>query len=363
MPYVARMAMAVGPDGGAAPEFATTLVVDGEPDPRWSDDVSAGSLLRAVARIDEVAPPVTELVRPGDRLGPYRIVRQLGRGGMSVVYEAEAPLPIGRVALKVLAPSRPGDDERRRRFLREACAAAAVAHPNVAAAYGAGCDRGLHYLAMEYIAGVTLREAMRRRGGRFEACEAARIGEAIASGVASAHRIGIVHRDLKPENVMISDAGAIKVLDFGLAKLIAPAAGEPAPVGHAMTFEGHILGTPAYMSPEQSQGRAVDARSDVFALGVVIYELVTGRRPFAGRTAIEMFIAIECDEPVAPSLLDPRVSPGLDAVVMRCLRKQPDARFASCREVAEALRGAALTGCGDRLDRGRPRAPGLAACP
>ena len=219
------------------------------------------------------------------------------------------------------------------------------------------------YLAVEYIAGVTLREAMRRRGAPFDACEAVRIGEAIASGVASAHRIGIVHRDLKPENVMIGDAGAVKVLDFGLAKLIARADGEPRPVGHAMTFEGHILGTPAYMSPEQSQGRAVDARSDVFALGVVIYELLIGRRPFAGATPIEMFIAIECDEPAAPSTLDPRVSPAVEAVVMRCLRKRPDERFASCRELAEALRGAAVIGCGDRPDRGRPRAPWLAACP
>jgi serine/threonine-protein kinase len=306
-----------------------------------ADDVSAGPLLREVARIEDVALPASELARPGELLGPYRIVQRLGRGAMGVVYEAEDQQQSRRVALKVLALSRPGDEERRRRFLREASAAAAVVHPNIAAAYSAGHERGLGYLAMEYIAGVTLREAMRRQGGPFELSDAVRIGEAIASGVGRAHQLGIVHRDLKPENVMIADTGAVKVLDFGLAKQVAFPAGAhgEAPVARrAVTFEGHILGTPAYMSPEQSSGRAVDARSDVFALGVILYELVTGKRPFGGRNAVELFIAISRDEPLPPSALNPHVAPALEVIVLRCLRKSPDERFASCREVAEALR-------------------------
>jgi len=320
-------------------ESAAPVALGSELDTGLVEDVSAGPLLREVARIEDVALPASELARPGELLGPYRIVQRLGRGAMSVVYEAEDQRLSRRVALKVLALSRPGDEERRRRFLCEASAVAAVVHPNIAAAYSAGHERGLDYLAMEYIAGVTLREAMRRRGGPFEISEAMRIGEAIASGMGRAHQLGIVHRDLKPENVMITDTGAVKVLDFGLAKRVAPAGahGEGPVISHALTFEGHILGTPAYMSPEQSNGRAVDARSDVFALGVILYELVTGKRPFGGRSSLELFIAISCDEPLPPSTLNPHVAPGLEAIVLRCLRKSPDERFASCREVAEAL--------------------------
>jgi len=304
-------------------------------------DTSGVGLLREIARIDDATPPADALARAGDVLGSYRIVRRLGQGAMGVVYEAEDQQLSRRVALKVLALSRAGDDDRRRRFRREARAASAVVHPNVAVVYGVGHDSGLDYLAMEYVAGVTLREALRRRGGPLEIMQAARIGEAVASGVGRAHELGIVHRDLKPENVMISDADAVKVLDFGLAKLVAPPArarDEPPSSSHVMTVEGRILGTPAYMSPEQSKGRPVDARSDVFALGVMLYELVTGRWPFRGETAVELFIAIDRDEPPRPSALNPHVLPGVEAIVLRCLRKSPGERFASCREAAEALR-------------------------
>jgi serine/threonine-protein kinase len=326
----------------------------------FPDDVSAGSLLREVARIDDVAPPVGDPAHAGELIGEYRIVRQLGRGATGVVYEAEDLERSRRVALKVLAVSRGGDPDRRRRFLREARAAVAVVHPNVAAAYYAGYDRGLDYLAMELIAGETLREAMRRRAAPFEVAEATRIGEAIAAGVGTAHRLGIVHRDLKPENVMITDDGTVKVLDFGLAKLVPPPGeSDDPPASFASTFEGHILGTPAYMSPEQSQGRAVDARSDVFALGVVLYELVTARRPFSGKSAIELFVAIEREEPVAPAERNPRVPPALAAIVMRCLCKSPQDRFASCGDVAGALAGldlnlGALAPISARRDRARP---------
>ena len=310
-------------------------------------DLSGADLLREVARIEDAGLAAGELVRPGDLLGPYRIVQRLGSGAMGVVYEAEDRQLARRVALKVMALARAGDDEHRRRFRREARAASAVVHPNVAAVYGVGHEGGVDYLAMEYVDGVTLGASLRRRGGPLEIAEAARIGEAIASGVGRAHELGIVHRDLKPENVMLGEAGAVKVLDFGLAKRVAPSArpgDEPLPSSHFVTIEGHILGTPAYMSPEQAAGRAVDVRTDVFALGVMLYELVTGQRPFAGETAVELFIAINRDEPPRPSTVNPHVSLALEAIVLRCLRKAPGERFASCGEAAAALRRVASGG-------------------
>jgi eukaryotic-like serine/threonine-protein kinase len=333
----------IAPDGDAPPtEVASSTPGQQRSDPGegLADDVSAGALLREVAHIEDTALPARYLVQPGDVLGPYRIVKKLGRGANGVVYEAEDRYLLRVVALKVLALSRVTGDERHRRFLREARAASAVMHPNVAAVYAVGHDSGLEYLAMEYVAGTTLRELMQRRGDPFEIADAMQIGIAIASGVGSAHELGIVHRDLKPENVMIADTGTVKVLDFGLAKLFIPptsARDELLVSSHSSTVDGRVLGTPAYMSPEQSKGHPVDARSDVFALGVVLYELLTGSRPFRGETAVELFIAIDRDEPLPPSSVNPQVPPSLEAIVLRCLCKSPGERFASCREVADTL--------------------------
>ena len=236
-------------DGGAGASFQGSTLdrSSSSLDDRLTEDMSGGSLLREIARIEDTALPGATPMRPGDLLGPYRIVQGIGRGGMGVVYEAEDRQLSRRVALKVLAPSRAGEGEYRRRFLREARAASAVVHPNVAAGSGVGHERGVDYLALEHVAGVTLGEAMRRRGGPFAIADAARIGEAVASGVGRAHELGIVHRDLKPENVMIAETGAVKVLDFGLAKLVVSTGDseERFASTHLLTLEGDILGTPA----------------------------------------------------------------------------------------------------------------------
>jgi eukaryotic-like serine/threonine-protein kinase len=290
-----------------------------------SSAITDDPFLAEVARIPARAgvPPSDPPLRPGDAVGRFVVVSELGRGGMGVVYAAE-DRTLGRtVALKVLLPTE--DDRRRRRFLREARAAAAISHPGIAVVYEISEIDGRVVIAMELVRGRTLRARLAE--GVLPVAEAARVGRAIASALGRAHERGVVHRDLKPENVMIGDDGQIKLLDFGLAKPIVEGGAE---LGTATTAteDGRLVGTPSYMSPEQAKSRPVDARSDVFSFGVMLYEMLTGRRPFAGPTVIELFIALDRDEPAPPSQVNPRVPAAIERVVLRCLQKDPAARYA-----------------------------------
>ena len=282
----------------------------------------------------------TDLI--GTTLAHFRIVAKLGEGGMGVVYEATDD-KLGRtVAIKVLPPDATGDPERRQRFLREARAAAAVTHPNLATLYEVGEHEGRVFLVMEYIEGRTLRRVLADE--RVSVVEALRVARHIVSGVARAHERGIVHRDLKPENVMIDREREVKVLDFGLAKLraeVAPldsktALGE-AETAPAVTQDGHAIGTPGYMSPEQGRGKPVDERTDVFALGAVLYELLTGERAFRGETTVDLIVAVSRDTPDAPSTKNAEVSAELDAIIAKCLVKEQGGRYANARELLVAL--------------------------
>jgi tetratricopeptide (TPR) repeat protein/predicted Ser/Thr protein kinase len=291
-----------------------------------------------VARIPGRAfvPRPDPMPRPGDTLGRFKVLSELGRGGMGVVYAAEDSTLGREVALKVLPTS--GDDERRGRFLREARAAAGLTHAGIATIYDVGEAAGHVFIAMELVRGRTLRAVLDERpeGDRaLPLAEALRVGREIARALAKAHERGVVHRDLKPENVMLAEDGQVKLLDFGLAKRCEP---EPAGQSGVMTTEaGRVLGTPSYMSPEQSKGRPVDARSDVFSLGVMLYELCTGARPFARANVIELFIALDRDEPPPPSTLDARVPLAVEHVILRCLRKDPAARYADAGAVLHDL--------------------------
>jgi serine/threonine protein kinase len=267
----------------------------------------------------------------GDTVAHFRIRARIGQGGMGIVYRAIDDKLGREVALKVLPAEVVGRGDRRERFLREARAAAAVAHPAIATVYEAGADGDVPYLAMEYVAGRTLREVL--AGGPLPAAELIRIALPIADALARAHRAGVVHRDLKPENIMLDGDGAPKILDFGLARLFDPAA--PA---DGLTQDGAILGTPAYMSPEQARGRAVDHRSDLFSLGTVLFELVTGRAPFHGSSTIDVATAILRDAPAAPSSGIAGVPAELDRIVLKCLEKDPDDRFQSASELVVDLR-------------------------
>lgn len=280
----------------------------------------------------------------GDTIAHFVLKRQLGRGGMGVVYEAEDRKLRRRVALKVLPPEFVGHDERRMRFLREARSAAAVTHSNIAVIYEAGQDEGRIYIAMEYIDGESLRQRMKRDLGTEEAL---RIAKAILRGLGKAHEAGIVHRDLKPDNVMLDSSGEVKVLDFGLAKIHEPPSAKDGSVEEAveeastatadLTHLGRPMGTPGYMSPEQAAGEQVDQRTDIFAFGVVLYEMLAGERPFRGKTPMEVVVATLREEPEAPSSCRDGLTGAFDALVQRCLAKKPEDRYASIAEVSEAL--------------------------
>ena len=266
-----------------------------------------------------------------ETLGRYEIVDALGEGGMGVVYRARDTL-LGRVvAVKVLRPEMVADDARTRRFVQEARAVSGLNHPNIVTLYDIGEDpqRGT-YIAMECLEGESLRAALER--GRLPVAEALRIAIEVARGLKAAHAAGIVHRDVKPANVMLTSDGRVKVLDFGLAKLSQP---EPAPGDSqvatmaAATAHGVIVGTPAYMSPEQAAGRPLDARSDVFSLGAVLYEMLTGERPFKGAGPISVLSAILRETPRPLRDQRPEAGPRLTAVVDRCLEKDPVRRHPS----------------------------------
>jgi Tol biopolymer transport system component len=275
----------------------------------------------------------------GDRLGPYEILAPLGAGGMGEVYRAADPRLGRQVAVKVLPAALGADADRRRRFEQEALAAGALNHPNVLSVFDVGELEGVPYLVFELLEGETLRQ--RLEDGPFSARRAAEGGVQVARGLAAAHDKGIVHRDLKPENLFVLNDGRIKILDFGLAKL-GPLAGEAArdsrlPTESHLTQPGTVLGTVAYMSPEQVRGSATDARSDIFSLGMVLHEMLTGRRLWARETAAETMSAILNEDVPDPSSDGVVVPPTLERIVRRCLEKDPAARFRSAHDLAFAL--------------------------
>ena len=274
----------------------------------------------------------------GQTLGHYRIESKLGEGGMGVVYKARDTHLERPVAIKVLTADAVANPERKRRFVIEARAASALNHPNIITIYDIDTVNGIDFIAMEYVPGADLSEWMGRRRLRFG--EALKYAVQIADALAAAHAAGIVHRDLKPANVMVTEKGVVKVVDFGLAKLTEPAGADdlaPTETAGPRTEEGTIVGTVAYMSPEQAEGRKLDARSDIFSFGSVLYEMVAGVRPFHGDTKIALLSAILHQEPKPLSEAVPDAPRDLEKIVARCLRKDFDRRFHHMMDVKVAL--------------------------
>jgi predicted Ser/Thr protein kinase len=277
----------------------------------------------------------------GQAIKHYQVEELLGQGGMGVVYRAR-DTRLGRpVALKVLPPEFTRDQDRKGRFLQEARAAAAVTHPSIAQVYDV--DEGPEglFIAMELVEGKTVKALI--QGRELDLLGALEIATQVGGGLQKAHEAGVVHRDIKPENIVVTPDGHAKILDFGLAKLLEPTAPQaPEGISHmetlAKTQAGFVLGTLRYMSPEQARGQAVDHRSDIFSLGIVLYEMVTGQLPFSGTTALDTLHAIAFEETRPMTALRPNLPPSLQRVVTRCLRKRPQDRYPDAKELVGDLK-------------------------
>jgi len=275
----------------------------------------------------------------GRTLGHYRIVDKIGEGGMGEVYRAHDERLDRDVAIKVLPEEVAEKPDRLARFEREARAVAKLAHPNILDVYELGDHEGRPFMATELLEGETLRD--RLGGASLGWRNATEVGAAIADGLGAAHEAGICHRDLKPSNVFLTADGRVKVLDFGLARYEDAGAGRDlthAPTITRQTDPGTVLGTVGYMSPEQVRGETVDQRSDIFSLGCVLYEMVSGQRAFTGDSAVETMNAILKEEPYDVSSSGVEPPPELAGTIRRCLEKRPQARFQSASDLAYNLR-------------------------
>jgi serine/threonine protein kinase len=285
-------------------------------------------------------------LQAGTRLGRYEIRAHLGAGGMGEVYLARDPKLDRDVALKLLSADLVDVPDRMRRFVQEARAASSLNHPNILTIHEIDETPAGHFMATEFVDGETLRERM--RGQQISIDEVVDLGCQVANALAAAHGAGIVHRDIKPENIMRRRDGLVKVVDFGLAKLADPAAAmREADTGTAIpttaaaqaTSPGVVFGTIRYMSPEQARGRPVDARTDIFSLGLVLYEMLTGHAAFEGSNALEAVAALLGDKPPAPISRDvPGVPPELDRIISKCIRRDPDERYRTAKDLLADLK-------------------------
>ncbi len=282
-----------------------------------------------------LAPP--EDLEPGQRLLHYRIIEKLGEGGMGQVYAAEDEKLGRRVALKLLPPEMAGDRERLERFGREAHVVAALDHPNIVTLYSVEESGDLHFLVMELLEGPTLARRISDRG--LPVAELLDVAIPVAEALSAVHERGVVHRDLKPRNVMMTEDGTVKVLDFGLAKLAPESAFDTDSwASETLTAAGRVLGTWPYMSPEQLLCGTVDARSDLFTFGILLYEMATGQRPFPARNPAVMISSVLRGTPRPATELNARLPPRLDRIIERCLEKLPEQRWQSASDLASELK-------------------------
>lgn len=265
----------------------------------------------------------------GDLLGNrYEIISQLGGGGMALVYKARDTLLNRPVTVKILRPEYTSDEEFVSRFRKEAQAVAKLSHPNIVSVYDVGQEGNTHYIVMEYVEGRNLKQIIKEQG-KLPVSQAIDIAEQICSGLQDAHEHGIVHRDIKPHNILVTDNGRIKVTDFGIAQIMSSI---------TVTNSNTIIGSVHYFSPEQAKGGVTGAKSDIYSVGAVLYEMVTGKVPFEGETPIAVALKHIQDQPLPPSRLNPQVTPDLERIIMRAMEKDVTMRYASAGDMARDLR-------------------------
>ena len=321
----------------ATPAAART-VPDAAMDTSLPTRVAPGAAPTRPAPPTVVATPATFTpapggpVMPGSRFGRYQVESHIGRGGMGDVYLVRDTIINRQAALKTIRPDTDLDAkqiiEMRQRFYREAQTAGKLTHPHIVTVYDVGEDLGMSYIVMEFVEGQTLTQWMKKK--RLSVPQIKHVIYNAGLGLAYAHENGVFHRDVKPDNIMLSKTGAVKVMDFGIARV----------VESSLTRTGSVMGTPAYMSPEQVNGQKVDGRSDTFSLGVILYELLTGRKPFKGDTMPSLMFAIMKEEPPEPSTVDTNVAPVWNPILKKALAKNRDERYATVKEFATAVRDA-----------------------
>lgn len=257
----------------------------------------------------------------------FQLLKELGRGGMGIVYQAYDKQLKEQVAIKILSPLLSNNSDALERLKREVSAARRITHANVIKIYDISESQGIHFVSMEYFPGTTLKEII-KRDGVCSLAQGAQIAFQICDGLESAHRQGVIHRDLKSHNIIMNDAGELKIIDFGLASCAHQ---------EGMTATGLILGTPEYMSPEQVSGRKVDERADIYSLGIILYELFTGKVPFTGDSAIAIGLQQLREDPLRPADINPKISTKLEEVILKALQKDPVERYSSVNEMRVGL--------------------------
>ena len=289
-----------------------------------------GTHLPSIEDIDVTATieaPKEKLTTGSTFAGRYQIIEELGKGGMGRVYKVLDKEVNAKVALKLIKPEIAKDKKTIERFRNELKVARDIAHKNVCRMYHLGKEKGAYYITMEYVSGEDLKSFI-RRSGIISVGKAISIANQVCEGLSEAHRLGVIHRDLKPQNIMIDKEGNVRIMDFGIARSLR---------AKGITGSGVMIGTPNYMSPEQVDGKETDQRSDIYSLGVILYEMVTGRAPFEGDTALSIAVKHKTEAPDDPRKYNEQLSEELCQIILKCLEKDKDIRFQNAGELRKAL--------------------------